>query len=149
MSDLERVSVSIERPLLERLQALCAESGYTNRSEFIRDLVRERLVQREWAADEEVIGTITLLYDHHTRGLAERLTQVQHDFGLHVLATTHLHLTHELCAEMIMIRGRAGELQKILGAISELKGVLHSAMSRTSAGRFVEAHSHPHNHAHR
>ena len=79
MSNLVRLSLSIERPLLKRLERMVKQSGYTNRSEFIRDMVRDCLVKKEWEGDEEVVGTVTLLYDHHVRRLTEKLTDLQHD----------------------------------------------------------------------
>ena len=79
MPELVRTSVSIEKPLFKRLEKLVRSSRYTNRSEFLRDLIRERLVQEEWEHDREVVGTITLIYDHHVRLLNEKLTDLQHD----------------------------------------------------------------------
>ena len=135
MSDLERLSISIEQPLLARLEALVNDSHYTNRSEFIRDLIRNRIVEQEWERDEEALGTVTLLYDHHTRGLSDRLTHLQHDHHSHILATTHVHLNHDICAEMIMIRGKAGLIRGLADAMSREKGVLHAALSLSSTAK--------------
>ena len=135
MSELERLSISIETPLLKRLERLVAQSGYTNRSEYLRDLIRKRLVEQEWERNEEALGTITLLYDHHQRGLSDRLTQLQHDHHSAILATTHMHLDHDLCAEMIMVRGRAGLIRALADSLSKEKGVLHAALSLSSTGK--------------
>ena len=111
MSDLVRLSISLEKPLLQRLERLVRSSRYTNRSEFIRDLIRQRLVEQQWADQrQEVVGTITLIYDHHARQLADKLVDIQHDHHEMVMATTHVHLSHDLCAEMIMVRGGAGHV---------------------------------------
>ena len=134
-SELVRLSFSLERPLLDRLEKLVATSRYTNRSEFIRDMIRDHLVAEEWVRGQEALGTITLLYDHHTRGLTEKLTDLQHDHRAKVLATTHVHLTHHLCAEMIMATGKAEEIRRLADALHQQKGVLHAALSMSSAGK--------------
>src|SRR5262245_60250152 len=114
MSDLERVSISLDETLLKKLDKLSTKRSYENRSEFIRDLIREKLVENEWeASDAVVVGTVTLLYDHHQRDLAGRLVDIQHGHHDMILATTHVHLDHSLCAEMIMMKGPAAKIQKM------------------------------------
>jgi CopG family nickel-responsive transcriptional regulator len=135
MSDLVRMSFSIEAPLLARLEKLLKSSRYTNRSEFIRDMIRGRLVEREWEADQEALGTITLIYNHHARGLSEKLTELQHHHHQSVLASTHVHLDHDTCAEMIMVRGRASQLRAVADLLRQHKGVLHAALSMSSTGK--------------
>jgi CopG family nickel-responsive transcriptional regulator len=134
MSDLIRLSVSIEKPLYEALEKLVRKSGYENRSEFVRDLIRDRLIKGKWEEDEEVLGTLTLLYDHHRRQLAEKLTDLQHHHHTHILVTTHVHLSHDLCAEVILIRGRASLVRRLADALHRQKGVLHAELSTTSPG---------------
>ena len=135
MPDLERLSFSLERPLLERLERLREEAGYGNRSELLRDMIRGRLVDRAWELDGEAVGTITLVYDHHARRLNERLTDLQHDHHEVILATTHVHLDHDLCAEVVLCRGPASRLQAIADGLRQHKGVLHAALSMSSTGR--------------
>lgn len=135
MAELERVSMSIEAPLLQRLERLVRNGGYTNRSEFIRDLIRGRIVEEEWERNDEAVGTITLLYDHHQRGLSDRLNHLQHDHHSNILATTHVHLTHDLCAEMIMVRGQGKLIRKLTDSMRKEKGVLHAALSLSSTGK--------------
>ena len=134
MSDLVRLSLSIEQSLLERLEAVMHAHGYANRSEFVRDLVRDRLVEESWADDAEALGTVTLIYDHHQHQLAERLMDLQHHHHGAVLATTHIHLDERLCAEMIMVRGRASELRELASELQKQKGVLHAALSMSATG---------------
>lgn len=134
MSDLVRLSLSIEKPLFERLERLVKKSGYVNRSEFVRDMIRDRLVEGEWAKDEEVLGTITLIYDHHQRKLAETLIDLQHHHHASVLVTTHVHLSHHLCAEVIMVRGKASLVRALADAMHQQKGVLHAELSTASTG---------------
>lgn len=136
MSDLVRLSMSIEKPLYDKLEALVAESRYTNRSEFLRDLIRDHLVEREWEnQQEDILGTISMVYDHHQRGLSNRLTDLQHDFLGNILATTHIHLDHHHCAEMIMVRGKAGDIQRLTDDMKRQRGVLHAKLAMGSTGK--------------
>ncbi len=135
MGDLARLSFSLEQPLLERLEALREEAGYANRSEFLRDLIRARLVDRAWELDEEAVGTITLIYDHHARGLTDKLTDLQHDHHEVILAATHVHLDHHHCVEVILVRGRAARIRAIADGLKRHKGVLHGDLSMSSTGR--------------
>lgn len=135
MSELSRLSFSIEKPLLERLEQMIEEGQYGNRSEFIRNMIRDRLVAQEWEKNEEALGTVTILFDHHARNLTEKLIELQHGFEGRIMATTHVHLTHHLCAEMIMIRGQAGQIRALADALHQLKGVLHASLSMSSTGQ--------------
>jgi CopG family nickel-responsive transcriptional regulator len=135
MSELVRMSFSIESSLAERLENLVAESDYQNRSEFIRDLIRAKVVVLEWESNEEALGTITLVYNHHARLLNERLIELQHHHYQWVLATTHVHLDADLCAEMIMVKGPASEIRALTNLLQQQKGVLHAILSMTSTGK--------------
>jgi len=139
MSKIVRISLSIDKPLFDRLEKLVAASDYGNRSEFIRDLIRAHLVEQEWQTDKTLLGTISLLYDHHARGLSERLTEQQHDFTGTVLATTHLHLDEHLCAEMIMVRGRGKDIKALADRIQREKGVLHAKLAAGTTGRSLRS----------
>ncbi len=135
MSNLARLSFSLERPLLDRLEKLLRDSKYQNRSEYIRDLIRDQLVEQEWERNEEALGTITLIYDHHMRQLSDKLTHLQHEHHDEVLAATHVHLDHHLCAEMIMVKGRAQRVRSLADRLRQQKGVLHSTLSMSSTGK--------------
>ena len=135
MTDLVRFSFSVERALAEKLESLRLENGYDNRSELIRDLIRARLVEEAWRADEEAVGAITLVFDHHAHGLHERLTDLQHEHHEDILATTHVHLDHDLCAEVVICRGPASRLEAIANGLRQHKGVLHAALSMSSTGK--------------
>lgn len=132
---LARLSFTIEASLLARLERLLEQGHHTNRSEYIRDMIRERLVEAEWEANEEAIGTITLVYNHESRRLSDRLTSLQHQHHHAILATTHVHLDQHLCAEMIMLRGGAALLRDIAELLRQQKGVLHAALSMSSTGQ--------------
>jgi CopG family nickel-responsive transcriptional regulator len=138
MTDLVRQSFSIESSLLERLEQLVEESQYKNRSEFIRDMIRDRLVQREWESNEEVLGTITLVYSHDYRQLSEKLTELQHHHHDDILVTTHVHLDEHRCAEVILLRGRCDRIREIADLLRQQKGVLHAALSMSSTGERLD-----------
>ena len=137
MSELVRLSLSIESSLLEKMEDLAENRGYENRSEFIRDLIRKELAEGEWESGAEVLGTITMVYNHHQRGISEKLTELQHDCTEHILAATHVHLSHHICAEMIMIRGRGTGIAELAKAIRQQRGVLHAELSMSTTGEKI------------
>lgn len=135
MRDLSRIGVAIDSDLLEQFDALIAKRGYTNRSEAFRDLIRDQLV--ETAAelpDSLVVGTVTLVYDHHVRMLSERLTEMQHQAYHNVLSTLHVHLDHDHCLEVLILKGKAGAVRRMAEAIISTKGVKHGRLAITTAG---------------
>lgn len=132
---LVRFSVSIDESLVRAFDALSEEMGYANRSEAIRDAIRERLVRREWEAGDEVAGVITLLYDHHKPGLSEMLTEIQHHALDEVISTTHVHVDHDHCLEFIAVKGEARRIERLAGRLISLKGVKHGALTGTSTGK--------------
>lgn len=135
MGELSRIGVAIDTELLEKFDALIGDRGYTNRSEAFRDLIREELIAERWAKPESaVVGTVTLVYDHHVRQLSEKLTEMQHEAYHHVLATLHVHLDHDNCLEVLVIRGPAGEVRKIADALISTKGVKHGRLTLTTTG---------------
>lgn len=134
MSDLSRVSFSLERSLEERLEKLVEQQSYGNRSEFLRDLIRKRLVQKEWESDADVVGSILLVYDHERRQLSGRLTHLQHHVHDLILATTHVHLDEHMCAEVIILRGKAGQIQGVVQTLSRERGVLHAELALGTTG---------------
>src|ERR1041385_4058424 len=108
MSGLSRIGVAIDSGLLDKFDRLIGQRGYTNRSEAFRDLIRDQLVERTWESPESVVvGTVTLVYDHHVRLLNEKLTSIQHDHHDAILWTLHVHLDHDNCLEVLVVRGRA------------------------------------------
>lgn len=135
MADLTRLSFTIEQPLLKKMERLMRRGRFRNRSEFIRDLIRSRLVDSEWEQDAEALGTITLVYDHDTRRLSDKLTSLQHKHHDAVLATTHVHLDNHMCAEMIMVKGRAHTIRELADVLGQQKGVLHAQLSMSSTGK--------------
>ena len=135
MSGLSRIGVAIDAKLLDKFDKLIAQRGYTNRSEAFRDLIRDELVERTWESPEsQVVGTVTLVYDHHVRMLNEKLTNLQHDYHRAILSTLHVHLDHDNCLEVLVVRGRAAEVRKVADALISMKGVKHGRLTITSSG---------------
>ena len=123
-STLKRFSVSMEGQLLRKFDDLVQLKGYENRSEAVRDLVRDALFQHSWEKDEQIVaGSITLFYDHHQKNLLDDLTKLQHSMHDNILATTHFHLNHASCLELIIVKGKAKEIQQLSNKLTSLKGV--------------------------
>ena len=135
MTDLARLSLSIDKPLLTRFQKILKRAGYANRSEFIRDMIRQKLVDLEWEKDRVTLGTVTLVYTHHQRSLSGTLTDLQHRFHDEILASTHVHLDHDICAEVIIVKARAARIRDLADLLGQQKGVLHAALSFSSTGK--------------
>lgn len=123
-SILKRFGVSMDEQLLKKFDELVKIKGYENRSEAVRDLVRDALVKQSWNDDEQMVaGSILLFYDHHQRDLLHELTAIQHQMHDAILATTHFHLDHHNCLELIVVKGRAKELRQLSDQMISLKGV--------------------------
>jgi len=125
----------MDEELLARFDADIVRQGYANRSEAIRDLIRERLVREEWRAGEEVVGVITLVYDHHVRNLEARITDIQHDHHHRVISTMHIHLDRDNCLEIIAVRGKGAEIAELASKLIGLKGVRHGRLTATTTGK--------------
>jgi CopG family nickel-responsive transcriptional regulator len=135
MGELSRIGVAIDSDLLEKFDRLIAGRGYTNRSEAFRDLIRDELVAETWESpDRKVVGTVTLVYDHHVRLLNKKLTDVQHEHFHHVLSTLHVHLDHDNCLEVLVVRGKASEVKHIADTLIATKGVKHGRLTITTSG---------------
>jgi CopG family nickel-responsive transcriptional regulator len=138
MADLVRFGVSIDERLLERFDALNADKSYVNRSEAIRDLIRGALVEaRLDAGDAPAVGTVTLVYDHHSTALADKLTEHQHTHHEEIVSTLHVHLDSDHCLEVIVLRGTAREIKHIADGLIGTKGVKHGRFVATTAGDAV------------
>ena len=135
MAELCRIGVAINDDLLEKFDKLIGKRGYTNRSEAFRDLIRNELVEEVWeASDAVVFGTVTLVYDHHVRLLTEKLTDLQHQFHSSILSSMHVHLDHDNCLEVILVKGKAPVVQKLANALIAIKGVKHGRFTATTSG---------------
>lgn len=134
MSEIVRFSVSLEDDLLEKFDRFCQEEQFATRSEAVRQLIRDTLTRRAWASDSgEAAGTLTLVYDHHRSQLRDKLMELQHDNNEQIVATLHAHLTHDVCLEVIVLRGPAGQLQKIASQLRGLKGIFKGELVMADA----------------
>lgn len=124
MSGLIRFGVSMEKDLLAIFDHFILEHGFSNRSEAIRDLIREKLSLERGFKTEEVLGTVTIIYNHHIRNLPENLTEIQHQFQHDILFSNHIHITHENCLEVIVVKGKEKKLRELTNRIGGQKGVL-------------------------
>ena len=134
MGDIARTGVSLEQELLKKFDDVIRKKGYVNRSEAIRDLIRDHLVSEEINRNKVVVGTLTIVYDHHRPNLTEKLVSLQHHAGGRVLAATHVHMDHHNCLEVVIMKGRGGQLQDLANAILSLRGVKHGQLVITSTG---------------
>jgi len=135
MAELIRTGISLERELLEMFDRVISRKGYTNRSKAIRDLVRDCAVSEDVETNRTVVGTLTLVYNHHKPGLSERINDIQHHAGQRVLAATHVHLDTEHCLEVVIMRGRSSEVQHVAEEILTLRGVKHGRLVLTTTGK--------------
>jgi len=135
MAELSRIGVAIDSDLLKKFDSLIEKRGYTNRSEAFRDLIRDELVEKAWEApDKPVVGTVTIVYDHHVRLLNEKLTDLQHDYHPDSLSPLHGHLDHDHCLEVLVVKGKAATVKKIADSLISTKGVKHGRLTITSSG---------------
>jgi len=136
MSDTIRLSFTLDEGLHSRLETLRKYRGYSNRSEFLRDALRHYMVQESWrTARGTVVGTLTLVYDPHASGLSDRLTEIQHRHHRQILVTTHVHLDHDVCIEVLILKGRPPEIEELAAALRRERGVLHAQLCTSSTGR--------------
>jgi CopG family transcriptional regulator, nickel-responsive regulator len=139
LGDLMRFGVSIERELLEHFDTWVGHHGWANRSEAIRDLIRDRLVDESWGSqNEDVTGTLTFVYDHHVTDLQARLTRIQHDHEGLVLSAMHVHLDHHKCIEVLVLKRAAADIQRLADTILGTRGVKHGALVRTMPRSGIE-----------
>lgn len=138
--DLVRFGVSMPSELLKEFDRYISARNYQNRSEAIRDLIRDKLVEQEWIEPREgtdVVGAITFVYDHHKRELVNALLEVQHHFSASVLASQHIHLDHDHCLEVTIVKGKTDAVRALAYKIKSMKGVMHCAMSMTTTGEHI------------
>lgn len=136
MTDLIRFGVSIDKSLAAKFDALANERGYTNRSEALRDLIREALVEDEWQrAVGEAVGVITVVYNHEQRELSRKLTHLQHRFSQKIVSTLHVHLDEHNCLEAIVVKGAVDKIKQMADSLISMKGVKHGKLVATTTGK--------------
>ena len=134
-SKLVRFGVSLEEELLTQFDRLIKQRKYTNRSEALRDMIREELIKKEWTENKEVTGAITLVYDHHTRELVTKVLDVQHDYHTCILSSQHIHLDHHNCFEIIVTKGKSKEIEELYQKLKSIKSVKHVGFMMATKGK--------------
>jgi len=134
MGDIRRFGVSIETDLLNKFDRLIEKEGYENRSEAIRDLIRKNLIKTTYQDPESTaMGTLTMIYDHHSSHLTQTLLKIQHDHTNEILSTTHIHIDHDTCLEVLILKGKTKNIQKLSDHIISLKGIKHGELVMTTS----------------
>ena len=136
MPGVSRFGVSIDSNLIRKFDGLITRKGYANRSEAIRDLIRDRLVEEEWESGaQETVGTITIVYNHHTRELEHALTDMQHRSFHQIVSSLHVHLDAHNCLEVLVVKGKSRDIKKIADRLIGAKGVKHGKLTMTTTGK--------------
>lgn len=135
MSKTTRFAVSLEQSLLSQFDQARARHRYETRSEAVRDLIRNHLVEDAWDDKLETVGTITLVFDHHVRALTEKLTCIQHEYHELILSALHVHLDNDHCLEVLAVKGEGKKIRQIADSLISAKGVKHGKLTITTAGR--------------
>ena len=131
---IKRFSISLDENLLAEFDDFILRRQYSNRSEAIRDLIRKSFIQDEWEAGKEVVGVISLVYDHHQYQLQERITELQHGFYHQIVSTTHIHMDHNNCLEVVIVRGKAREVRDLAEKLTAIRGVKDGNLAMSSTG---------------
>lgn len=136
MEGTVRFGVSMGSRLLKKFDKYIAEKGYANRSEAIRDIIRDNLVKKEWEVGTgEVVGTVTIIYNHHKRELQDNLTNIQHKYRTSMISTLHVHLDSHNCLEVLVVKGTGKEVKAIADKLIGAKGVKHGKLTTTTLGK--------------
>ena len=138
MAELTRTGVSIEADLLQQFDRVIARRGYRNRSEAIRDLIRESLVTEAVDRNKPIVATLSMIYDHHKPGLSNKLTEIQHHSHGNLLVATHVHLDADNCLEVVIMKGRSGDIQHLADHMLAMRGVKHGRLVVTSTGKHLK-----------
>jgi len=142
MGQLSRTGVSLEEELLKEFDNLIAKRGYKNRSEALRDLIREALLSEAVDSNKPVVGTLTLIYDHHLPNVSQKLTEAQHHAHGMIIAATHVHLDEAYCLEVIIMKGRSKEIREMADRMLSMRGVKHGKLVLTGTGKKIHPHKH-------
>ncbi len=135
MSDIVRFGISLENELLDNFDNLIKRRKYSNRSEAIRDLIRQELLKKDLEEDREVAGAITFIYDHHQRNLLNAIIDVQHDYQDIIQSSQHIHLDHHNCLEIVAVKGNSKKVNKLSDTLKAHKGVMHGSLSISGTGK--------------
>ncbi|MCK4644556.1 nickel-responsive transcriptional regulator NikR [bacterium] len=137
MTDVFRFGVSLDKELLKKFDKDIKNKKYPTRSKAIADLIRESLVKLEWESGKSVVGVITLVFDHHKRGLVKTLTDVQHDYHSLIISSQHIHLDHDNCLEIVISKGNSKKIKELSDRLKTTKGVKHCSLQMASTGEDI------------
>ncbi len=139
MAETVRFGVSIDERLLDSFDKMIGAKGYSNRSEAVRDLIRNALVDDQWSHDdeEEMVGTVSLVFNHHTRELSDKLTEHQHSHHQNIVSALHVHLDAHNCLEVVVLKGKAKEIRRLADELIGTKGVKHGRLMTTTSGQGI------------
>ena len=137
MNSLVRFGVSLEKGLLDKFDRQIRQKNYPTRSKALSDLIRENIVRKEWVAGKKVAGTISLVFNHHRRELVKKLTNIQHDYHQMIISTQHIHLDHDNCLEVIIVKGKSKEIERLAQKLKATKGVIHTSLNMTTTGKEI------------
>ncbi len=132
---LKRFTISLDEKLLDKFDDAIRQQKYENRSEAIRDLIRSSFVEEEWQADKDVVGVISMVYDHHQPNLQEKVTEIQHDYHHQIVSATHIHMDHHNCLEVVIVKGHAGSVRELTDRLRSLRGVRNCNLAMSTTGR--------------
>ncbi|MBT8347069.1 MAG: nickel-responsive transcriptional regulator NikR [Desulfofustis sp.] len=132
---LKRFTISLDEKLLEQFDTAIKQRKYVNRSEAIRDLIRAAFVEEEWQADKDVVGVISMVYDHHQSKLQEKVTEIQHEYHNQIVSATHIHMDHHNCLEVVIVKGKAGSINELADRLRSLRGVRNCKMAMSTTGK--------------
>lgn len=139
MDILKRFGVSIEKQLLQKFDSYIKSRGYRNRSEALRDLIRKELVNNQWLAkkEKEAAGAVIIVYNHHQKELVDNIIDIQHDYKRIIISSQHIHLDHDFCLEIIVVRGRISDLFELENKLKVVKGIKHAQLAKSTLGRDI------------
>jgi CopG family nickel-responsive transcriptional regulator len=137
MSNITRISISVEEDLLEKFDSFSEEQGFPTRSEAIKNVMKEALIREEWTKGTHVAGAISMVYDHHKSGVVQKMLDTQHDFCGEIQCSQHVHLDHANCMEIIVLRGTKERIQEILKRLRQIKGLKHLVLTMSTTGEHL------------
>jgi len=138
MENLKRFGVSIEPELLKKFDSYINACSYKNRSEALRDLIRKELVDDEWSkSNEEVAGAIVMVYDHHRHDVVDKLLDVQHEQNSLIISSQHIHLDHNNCLEIVVVKGQINKINNLASRLKSIKGVKHASLTKSTLGKNI------------
>ncbi|MCX7917000.1 MAG: nickel-responsive transcriptional regulator NikR [bacterium] len=138
MEKLKRFGVSMNLELLRKFDDFIKKHKYKNRSEAIRDMIREKFVEEEWEKDRNVAGCIVIVYEHDVREIVDKIIDIQHKFSRNIISTQHIHMDKENCMEIVAVKGKVEKIKELYFYLKALKGVKYSAITKATTGKRIE-----------